>query len=368
VRLLLVTRGFPPRVGGVETLCRQLAEGFADRGVDVVVVTYAGRAPASAPASASASAEADTVAASHTVGDGGAYRVIRLRSRGDVFEWSGRIVATVRAQRFDVCHVHNLHSTVAGAVWASGRRPYVLTSHYHGGGHTRAARLVHPAYRTLARRVVRDAAAVTAVSASEAALIRRDFGRDPEVIPNGVEPRSPAGATRPAGPPTIVAVSRLVGYKRVDAAIAALPDLPGFRLRVVGDGPQRAELIGLARRLGVHDRLDLDARRLSDADVLTAVRDASVLVNLSEAEAFSYTVLESLAAGTPVVTSRSGALAEWASRFPGSVLAAEPAGVAAAVRRLAGRRVSVDLGEYALPAILDRYARVYARAAGGGEQ
>jgi glycosyltransferase involved in cell wall biosynthesis len=354
VRLLLVTRGFPPRVGGVETLCRQLAEGFAARGVDVVVLTYGGRLGG---------------AARRPVDGGGAYRVIRLRSRGDVFEWSSRIVAAVRAQRFDVCHVHNLHSTVAGAVWASRRRPYVLTPHYHGRGHTRAARLLHRPYRMLARRVVGDAAAVTAVSASEAALIRRDLGADPEVIPNGVDPAAPAGPagrTAASGPPTIVAVSRLVAYKRVDAVVAALADLPDFRLRVVGDGPARAELIGLARRLGVHDRLDLDARRLSDADVLGAVRDAAVLVNLSEAEAFSYTVLESLAAGTPVVTNRSGALAEWATRFPGSVLTAEPAspaGVAAAVRRLAGRRVSVDLGEFALPSILDRYERVYARVA-----
>jgi hypothetical protein len=48
------------------------------------------------------------------------------------------------------------------------------------------------------------------------------------------------------------------------------------------------------------------------------------------------------------------------------VLAADPARpveVAAAVRRLAGGRVDVDLGEYALPAILERYESVYEKAA-----
>ena len=43
MKLLLVTQGFPPRVGGVETLCRQLAEGFADRGDAVTVLAYGGR-------------------------------------------------------------------------------------------------------------------------------------------------------------------------------------------------------------------------------------------------------------------------------------------------------------------------------------
>jgi hypothetical protein len=41
---------------------------------------------------------------------------------------------------------------------------------------------------------------------------------------------------------------------------------------------------------------------------------------------------------------------------------AQPTQVAAAIRRLDGTRVDVDLGEYALPAILDRYQRVYERA------
>jgi glycosyltransferase involved in cell wall biosynthesis len=92
-----------------------------------------------------------------------------------------------------------------------------------------------------------------------------------------------------------------------------------------------------------------------------------VLVNLSGAEAFSYTVLESLAVETPVVTNGSGALAEWATRFPSAVLTADPnqpATIAAAVRRLADHRVIVNLGEYALPAILDRYEDVYTRVAG----
>jgi teichuronic acid biosynthesis glycosyltransferase TuaC len=148
--------------------------------------------------------------------------------------------------------------------------------------------------------------------------------------------------------------------------VRALLELPGFRLHVVGDGPQRGALLALASELGVRDRVRLTSARLPDEEVRAAIRDATVFVNLSEAEAFSYTVLESLAAGTPVVVSGGSALTEWTGRFPHAVLAADagqPGRVAAAVRRLAGTRVDVDLGEYALPAILDRYQRMYSRAA-----
>jgi glycosyltransferase involved in cell wall biosynthesis len=346
MRLLLVTRGFPPRSGGVETLCRQLAEGFAGRGDEVTVVTFGGRL-------ARPSRQA--------IGSAGGYEVLRLPSRGGTFEWSGAFVPLLRRLDADVCHVHNLHSSVAAAVWRSGRRPYVLTAHYHGSGHSVAARLAHRPYRSLARRIVAGAAAVTAVSDSEAALITRDFGIRPEVIPNGIPLPSMSSAAMTS---TILVVSRLEVYKRVDAVVRALPLLPTFTLHIVGDGPARAGLEKLAADLGVRERVTLSAPALSEEDLHHVYREAAVFVNLSAAEAFSYTVLEALSAGTPVVTSGAAALAEWSRRFPVAVRAAdpaEPATVAAAIRELAGRRVHVDLSRYDLPAVLDAYQRLYER-------
>jgi glycosyltransferase involved in cell wall biosynthesis len=342
MRLLLVTRGFPPRSGGVETLCRQLAEGFAGRGDEVTVVTFGGR-----------------VGRPTRQTDRG-YEVLRLPSHGGTFEWSGALVPLLRRLDADVCHVHNLHSSVATGVWRSGRRPYVLTAHYHGAGHSALSRLAHRPYRALARRIVAGAAAVTAVSDSEADLVRRDFGIRPEVIPNGI----PLFSIAAEPTSTILVVSRLEPYKRVDAVLRALPLLPSFRLHVVGDGPAKAGLERLAADLGVRGRVTLSAPALSEEDLQHAYGEAAVFVNLSAAEAFSYTVLEALSAGTPVVTSGDTALAEWSRRFPDAVRTAdpaEPATVAAAIRDLAGRRARVDLSRYDLPVVLDAYQRLYER-------
>jgi glycosyltransferase involved in cell wall biosynthesis len=345
---MLVARGFPPRVGGVETLCGQLADGLSRRGDEVTVVTFGGH-----------------IARPQTTVEQGLYRVVRLPSRGGTFEHSAHLRATLRGCRFDICHVHNLHTIVAAAVWRAGCRPYVLTGHYHGGGHTAPARLVHPLYRTVAARVVRAAAAVTAVSATEASLIRDHFGVDPLIIPNGIEP--PTSAARvPVSARTIVVISRLVAYKRVDAVIHALTHLSDHDLHIIGDGPQRTALLRLAAELGVTGRVRLTHERLSDAQVHAAVAGAAVHVNLSQAEAFSYTVLESLAAGTPTVVNAGSALSEWVVRFPAAVAGADPddpVAVAATVRRMAMRRVAVDLGEYRLANILDRYQDTYTRAA-----
>jgi glycosyltransferase involved in cell wall biosynthesis len=60
--------------------------------------------------------------------------------------------------------------------------------------------------------------------------------------------------------PTFLTVARLVEQKGIDtlvrAAALALPELPGWRLAIVGDGPLRAPLEELARDLGVADRID----------------------------------------------------------------------------------------------------------------
>jgi len=198
--------------------------------------------------------------------------------------------------------------------------------------------------------------------------LRRTFAVDPLIIPNGIDPDPPGDAPRrpPDLSPTIVVVCRLVPHKRVDAVIRSLPELPGYRLRVLGDGPERGPLLELADRLGVRDRVDIITGRLSDRAVRESLRTAAVHVNLSEAESFSYTVLEALAVGTPVVANGASALAEWANRFPDAVLLGDPerpGQVAAGVRKLTGARIAVDLGGYALPAILEKYRKVYERVA-----
>jgi glycosyltransferase involved in cell wall biosynthesis len=354
MRVLLVTRGFPPRVGGVERVCAELAAGLADAGDDVTVLTFAGRRPG--PAGGAEPGRAP-------------YRVLRLPSLGDTFEFSPGLVRELRRQPFDVCHVHNLHATVAAAVWRAGATPYVLTTHYHGRGHTAAARLLHPLYRRLAARIVHDAAQLTAVSATEADLVERDFGVRPVVIPNGVASERFAALPRrpdPDGHGRLVVVSRLVGYKRVDAALAALAGLPErWVLDVVGDGPDRARLTALAATLGVAGRVRFHGGATTDQQVRQLVRDADVLLNLSEAEAFSLVVLEALAAGTPVVVSGASTLRQWAARFPGAVVAADgPEAAAEAVATLDGRRAQVDLDEYEWPGVVASYRDLYAQVAG----
>ncbi|GAA2030287.1 glycosyltransferase family 4 protein [Pseudokineococcus marinus] len=75
-----------------------------------------------------------------------------------------------------------------------------------------------------------------------------------------------------------------------------------LRLRLVGDGPDRADLEGLVRRLGLEDVVVLEGWRGAD-DVARMLRAARALVLPSLAEGLPIALMESLAVGRPAVVS-----------------------------------------------------------------
>jgi len=100
-----------------------------------------------------------------------------------------------------------------------------------------------------------------------------------------------------------VAVSRLVGYKRVDLLVQAFRDLPERRLVIVGDGPELArlkaaagpnvEFTGFLPQPQMRERL-----QRARAFLFAAVED------------FGIAPVEAMACGTPVIALRLGGAAE----------------------------------------------------------
>jgi glycosyltransferase involved in cell wall biosynthesis len=113
--------------------------------------------------------------------------------------------------------------------------------------------------------------------------------------------------------PTVIAVGALEARKRHDLAIDELQPLLRNRqlqLVIAGDGPERAALEQRAAARGVAERTHL-VGRLQDVD--TAFRAADVLVHTSTTEGVPQVVLQSLAAGVPVVTTAVPGIAELGS-------------------------------------------------------
>jgi glycosyltransferase involved in cell wall biosynthesis len=130
--------------------------------------------------------------------------------------------------------------------------------------------------------------------------------------------------------PLLVAAGALLERKGQDLAIAALKLLPGATLILVGDGPDRARLEGLARGADVRF---LGNRPHAELPALLAAADVMVLPTVSEGLANVW--VEALACGTPVVTSDVGGAREVVDRpEAGRLVPRDPVAIAEAVREL----------------------------------
>jgi glycosyltransferase involved in cell wall biosynthesis len=105
----------------------------------------------------------------------------------------------------------------------------------------------------------------------------------------------------------VTLVGRLTSPKTpevfVDAAAMVLKDHPATTFLVVGDGEKREDLEAQIRRLGVEGKVVLAGLRSDVPEILAA---SDITVHSSTHEGLPKTVLEGMAAGTPVVATAVG--------------------------------------------------------------
>jgi glycosyltransferase involved in cell wall biosynthesis len=320
VRAVWITHGYPRYDGDIAgAFLERLAEALVVRGHRIAVVTPsdAGSAGTSRRAGVEvhrvryAPASWETLAHRGTLAEA-------IRSPRGVAAFGGLVLAQARVASMlarhedaDLLHAHwwvpgGMSARVARALCG---RPYVVTLH----GTDVAILSRSAAARMLARRVLRGAAAVTAVSSYLAERAAAVAGLDPAVI--GVVPMpvsAPACAPSPGGG-GVVTVGRLTRQKRVDLILEAVAHLEArgrvLELTIVGDGPERPRLEQRAREL----KLDARTRflgRLAPAAVAAAIQHADVFAFAAEREGFGLAVAEAFMLGIPVAAVRSGGVPE----------------------------------------------------------
>jgi glycosyltransferase involved in cell wall biosynthesis len=142
------------------------------------------------------------------------------------------------------------------------------------------------------------------------------------------------GFALPDNAPLIACVGALTGRKGQGMAIAALKDIPGARLILVGGGEDEARLRALAASEGATDRVFFAGP--VDHDMMPLILSAAdVMVLPTEAEGLANVWVEALACGTPVVTSDIGGARELITcDTAGRLAERNPQAVAAAVNAI----------------------------------
>jgi glycosyltransferase involved in cell wall biosynthesis len=273
-----------------------------------------------------------------------------------------RLARYMRQHRIQIVHTYGLYTNLFAIPAAKLAGVPVIVSSIRDRGD-----ILTRAQRWFQRQVCRlaDCILVNAEAIRET-LIQQGYCADSiAVIRNGIVPskfRSSPGTSTirqelglPASAPVVLVLSRLNPMKGVeyflDAAAALARDLPEVRFLVVGDGLHKVHLEEHAASLGIADRVLFTGFRTDIAQLLS---EASLSVLPSLSEGLSNTLLESMAAGVPVVATCVGGNPEVIEdgvsgllvppRNAGALAAAmnrllRDSGLASAIREAARRRI-----------------------------
>jgi glycosyltransferase involved in cell wall biosynthesis len=361
---------YQPVDGGVGRHIRDLTEGLAHRGHEVVLC---------GPSLPEGLAEPPP-RVSHVFLD----LDRAIAPRGDLAALR-RLVAIARGARPDVIHAH---SSKAGALARLGhilqpRTPVLYTPHgyafagfFSSDGERRRYREIERALAPLATRVV-------CVCEAEARLARAvGPRRRVRVVHNGIEaagtgPIDARMAELRRSGPVLCVLTLLRAGKGIETLIDATPHLlarhPRLQVAIWGDGPEREVLRSRAADVGVAGSVHFLG---PNRDPLSALRGADMLVHPSLAEAFPYVILEAMSVAKPIVASDVGGISEALTHEEGGLLVppADATRLAEAVNTLledpqrmeqmgAAGRLRAE-GQFSRTAMIDRLSGVYSELTG----
>jgi len=223
-----------------------------------------------------------------------------------------------RSFGFDLIHAHNAVPAADAVRRARLHVPLVVS--VHGGDvlYTAAAPPTGtPAGVTAVARGLGAARLVLANSQGIAELARTHGAGETRVVHLGTDLPATAHPSRRlglregmggrAGGPSLVTVAHLIARKRhadVLRAVAVLGQRhPTLRYAIVGEGPERIALEGLAARLGIAERVDFHGQ-LAPAEALEQARRCTLFVMPSTEEAFGVAYIEAMAGGLPAIGCR----------------------------------------------------------------
>ncbi|HEV3093263.1 MAG TPA: glycosyltransferase [Solirubrobacteraceae bacterium] len=337
-RVLLVHQ---PVDGGVGRHVRDLADGLAERGHEVVVCGPA---------------------RPHGISEAVAHRPLDLTRSVDPKRDPAavaRLAGIVGELRPDIVHTH---SSKAGAVARLARAAhphtpvlysphlYAFAGDFERPGERRMYRLVERALAPLASRVIcvceDEARLARTIGPSE--RVRVVYNGVPNVGDGPVDPHGAAPAEQ--GDQLLGALALLSRRKGIETLIEALPAVldrhPHLQVAIAGEGPQLPELCERSRRLGLADAVSFVG---TAEDPIAFLRGLDVFVLPSWAESFPYVVLEAMSLGLPVVASEVGGVGEALDTDSGVLVPPHNAGTLARalIELLGDNERCVHMGERA---------------------
>lgn len=290
--IYIFTSSYKPVLGGLQTVCTQLAETLVARGEKVIVVTSL-RKVAPKPFE-----KIDGV------------RVCRFNYNWRFLTY-WLLVLLFFFKRPKAVYAHSTLDECYYIRKLRGRFIFKLVTCFHGhdvltydDGYSKDSDL----YRNQ-KSLIGVSDKICACSNYLAKVVERVFSiRNVQYVYNGVDlSRFKILHSSPCEYQYVFSFGRLEAVKGFDLLIEAFAQLNGYdnlHLLIAGDGSQRNNLSAQIQKLGLQDRIKLIGRKTPE-EVVAYAQNAKVIVIPSLREAFGIVVLEAIAAKRPIVAIES---------------------------------------------------------------
>ncbi len=291
MRVLFITRKYPPQVGGMEQFSYGLIKNFPEQKKTIILD----------------------------------------KSQHNLWWWLpyAALLGIIKGWTVDLIHLGDVVLTPVGRVikFFTGK-PVVVTAHgldviYSG---QLFQKLNLPALRKM------DKVICVSRQTVQECLKRGVEEKKIVVIPNGIDVNKfrlqPATSNLQPRQKTIITVGRLVKRKGVNWFVRkVMPNLPGVEYLIIGSGPEAERIVQSIKEFNLADRVKM-LGKVSDADLKKYYNAADLFVmpNIKvegDREGFGIVLLEAASVGLPVVasnlegikdaiqTGRNGWLVEW---------------------------------------------------------
>lgn len=301
MHILQMAPRYFPNMGGVEVVMQKISEFLVTKGVLVTVY----------------SVDLNNELLSQQKVNGVLVKRFKPLIGDPLFLPELKFLMALKKENADIIHVHNIHTLLPffAALFKKKKQKLLLQPHYHRFGQTSLRHFLFKLYKYVLNTMVFPRAdIVIANSTYERKILFEDFSkcRNLVLIPEGIDVDELKVVKRSLEEPKrILYVGTLKRYKNVDKILKSFAKLvkmgnEKFKLVIVGDGPEYANLLNLARRLGVDDLVEWK-HGLTRQQLLCEYAKASVFILLSLLESFSRVVYEALLIGVPTIVLNFGA-------------------------------------------------------------
>jgi len=307
VKVLQISKFYPPVMGGIESVAWELTEGLNRAGVRADVLC---------------SNQMRHTTQEYT--DSG-YTVVRAASMGLILSTSMapamvRVLQRISAG-YNLMHVHMPDPMAAFAIWASRPRAKLVV-HWHSDviRQRKALKLYEPLQRWLLARA--DAIVATSQPYADASAVLRAWRGKIEVIPIGISDnhtlacsiKAAAVRQRFRGRRIVFALGRMTYYKGFDVLIEAAAALPDdCAVLIGGEGEMLDHYRSMVAQRGLAGKVHL-LGHINDEDLPSHFEacDVFCMPSTLRAEAYGVAMVEAMVMGKPIVaTDIAGSGVPW---------------------------------------------------------